>query len=46
MAPTNRQGGELRPRKNEQLLDVKFQVQTYVAHTAQLEASNTKAGAP
>jgi type IV pilus assembly protein PilO len=46
MAPTNRQGGELRPRKNEQLLDVKFQVQTYVAHTAQLEPSTTKAGAP
>jgi type IV pilus assembly protein PilO len=46
MAPTNRQGGELRPRKNEQLLDVKFQVQTYVAHTAQLEPSSTKAGTP
>ena len=46
MAPTNRQGGELRPRKNEQLLDVKFQVQTYVAHTAQLEPNGTKAGAP
>jgi type IV pilus assembly protein PilO len=46
MSPTNRQGGELRPRKNEQLLDVKFQVQTYVAHTAQLEPSASKAGAP
>ena len=46
MAPTNRQGGELRPRKNEQLLDVKFQVQTYVAHTTQLESGSTKAGTP
>jgi type IV pilus assembly protein PilO len=46
MAPSNRQGGELRPRKNEQLLDVRFQVQTYVAHTAQLEPGTTKAGAP
>ena len=46
MVPSNRQGGELRPRKNEQLLDVRFQVQTYVAHTAQLEPGTTKAGAP
>jgi type IV pilus assembly protein PilO len=46
MAPTNRMGGELRPRKNEQLLDVKFQVQTYVAHTAQLEPTTSKPGAP
>jgi type IV pilus assembly protein PilO len=52
LAPTNRQGGELKPRKNEQLLDVHFQVQTYVAHSAptdsttQLPVSTGKPGAP
>lgn len=53
LAPTNRAGGELKPRKNEQLLDVHFQVQTYVAHvaatdssTSQLPATSGKPGAP
>lgn len=52
LQPTNRAGGELKPRKNEQLLDVHFQVQTYVAHSAatdsttQLPASTGKPGAP
>src|SRR5512142_304473 len=53
LQPTNRAGGELKPRKNEQLLDVHFQVQTYVAHTSQadpssppLPASTAKPGAP
>ena len=52
LAPTNRAGGELKQRKDEQLLDVHFQVQTYVAHTAptdstpQLPASTGKPGAP
>ena len=52
LAPTNRAGGELKPRKNEQLLDVHFQVQTYVAHSAptdstpQLPVSTGKPGAP
>jgi type IV pilus assembly protein PilO len=52
LQPTNRAGGELKPRKNEQLLDVHFQVQTYVAHasstdsTSQLPVSTGKPGAP
>ena len=53
LVPTNRAGGELKPRKNEQLLDVHFQVQTFVAHTSQadpssppLPASTAKPGAP
>ena len=53
LLPTNRAGGELKPRKNEQLLDVHFQVQTFVAHTSQadpssppLPASTAKPGAP
>jgi type IV pilus assembly protein PilO len=52
LQPTNRAGGELKQRKNEQLLDVHFQVQTYVAHSAptdstpQLPVSTGKPGAP
>jgi len=52
LVPTNRAGGELKPRKNEQLLDVHFQVQTYVAHAlatdsaSQLPVSTGKPGAP
>ena len=52
LKPTNRSGGELKQNKNEQLLDVHFQVQTYVAHSAatdsttQLPVSTGKPGAP
>lgn len=52
LQPTNRSGGELKPRPNEQLLDVHFQVQTYVAHsaatdsTSQLPVTTGKPGAP
>lgn len=52
LQPTNRAGGELKPRKDEQLLDAHFQVQTYVAHsaaadsTSQLPVSTGKPGAP
>lgn len=37
--------GERRPKKNEQFLDAKFGIQTYVAH-ASVKASGGKAGAP
>ncbi len=39
--------GETKPRKDEQFLDARFQVQTYVAHVAPtVPASTSKAGAP
>jgi type IV pilus assembly protein PilO len=44
LTPTTRTG-ELRPKKNEQFLDAKFQVQTYVAHVS-TKASAGKPGAP
>ena len=44
LTPTTRTG-ELRPKKNEQFLDAKFQVQTYVAHVS-TKASTGKPGAP
>ena len=37
--------GERRPKKNEQFLDARFGIQTYVAHAA-ARASGGKAGAP
>lgn len=46
LAPTNRVG-EIKPNKNEQFLDAKFQIQTYVAHTSlQLATPSAKPGAP
>jgi len=44
LTPTTRTG-ELRPKKNEQFLDAKFQVQTYVAHVS-TKVSSGKPGAP
>lgn len=44
LTPTTRTG-ELRPKKNEQFLDAKFQVQTYVAHVS-TKAASGKPGAP
>jgi type IV pilus assembly protein PilO len=44
LTPTTRTG-ELRPKKNEQFLDAKFQVQTYVAHVT-TTAGAGKPGAP
>jgi type IV pilus assembly protein PilO len=43
LAPTSRTG-ELKPKKNEQFLDARFQIQTYVAHAA--PKAGAKAGAP
>jgi type IV pilus assembly protein PilO len=48
LAPTARTG-ELRPKKNEQLLDASFGIQTYVAHTSANPLTPTAqpgAGAP
>jgi type IV pilus assembly protein PilO len=44
MSPTTRTG-ELRPKKDEQFLDARFGVQTYVAHTSPRPAA-AKSGAP
>jgi type IV pilus assembly protein PilO len=44
LTPTTRTG-ELRPKKNEQFLDAKFQVQTYVAHVS-VKPTTAKAGMP
>jgi type IV pilus assembly protein PilO len=39
--------GEMKPKKGEQFLDVKFQIQTYVAHSAlELATPSAKPGAP
>ncbi len=43
--PTIRVNSELKPKRGEQLLDVKFGVQTYVAHV-QLPKPGAKTGAP
>ncbi|HEY9227859.1 MAG TPA: type 4a pilus biogenesis protein PilO [Gemmatimonadaceae bacterium] len=45
MSPTLRTG-ELRQKKDEQFLDARFGVQTYVAHTAPKAPSAAKPGAP
>lgn len=38
--------GERRAKKNEQFLDAKFGIQTYVAHTSVKQPSSSKVGAP
>lgn len=39
--------GDIKPAKDEQMLDVKFQVQTYVSHSGVIApVANLKAGAP
>jgi type IV pilus assembly protein PilO len=38
--------GERKPKKNEQFLDAKFGIQTYVAHTSVKQPSSAKVGAP
>ena len=45
LSPTGRVG-ELRPKKGEQMLDAKFQIQTYVTHASAKPAAPAKAGAP
>lgn len=45
LIPTTRVG-EIRPKKGEQFLDVKFGVLTYVAHSAPPVATSAKPGAP
>jgi type IV pilus assembly protein PilO len=45
LTTTSRQG-ERRPKKNEQFLDAKFGIQTYVAHTSVKQPSSAKVGAP
>ena len=46
LQPTNRNSSELRPKKNEQLLDVHFGIQTYVAHAPGKGAPDAKVGMP
>ena len=46
LAPTARITGELKPKAGEQLLDVKFGVQTYVAHVSTKASGPTKPGQP
>jgi type IV pilus assembly protein PilO len=45
LTPSSRVG-EIKPKKNEQLLDAKFQIQTYVTHAAVKPAAPVKEGAP
>jgi type IV pilus assembly protein PilO len=46
VSPTTRTG-EIKPKKLEQFLDARFQVQTYVAHASvKAELSTGRAGAP
>lgn len=45
LLPTTRTG-ELRPKKDEQFLDARFGVQTYVAHAAPRAPTAAKPGAP
>lgn len=45
LLPTTRVG-ELKPKKNEQFLDAKFQIQTYVAHASKLAPPSGKPGTP
>lgn len=47
LTTSSRTSGEIKAAKDEQLLDAKFQVQTYVAHVAPPAAvATSKAGAP
>jgi type IV pilus assembly protein PilO len=47
LTTSSRTSGEIKPAKDEQFLDAKFQVQTYVAHVAPPAAvATSKAGAP
>jgi type IV pilus assembly protein PilO len=43
--PTARTG-ELKPKRDEQFLDARFQIQTYVAHVAPKSSGSAKVGAP
>jgi type IV pilus assembly protein PilO len=45
LAASSRQG-ERRPKKNEQFLDARFGIQTYVAHTSVKQPTSSKVGAP
>jgi type IV pilus assembly protein PilO len=45
LTPSSRVG-ELKPKKGEQMLDAKFQIQTYVTHASVKPATPVKAGAP
>lgn len=45
LAPTTR-AGEIRPTKGEQLLDARFDIQTYVAHAAARAAAPAAKAAP
>jgi type IV pilus assembly protein PilO len=45
-APSSRINSELRPKRGEQLLDVKFGVQTYVAHVQLPKPAAPKTGSP
>jgi type IV pilus assembly protein PilO len=45
LTPTARTG-ELKPKKFEQFLDARFQIQTYVAHVALKQPVSAKPGAP
>ncbi len=46
LSPSTRVNLELRPKKNEQVLDVKFGIQTYVAHAPPKGAPGGKVGMP
>lgn len=46
MKLTNRPSSEIRPKKDEQLLDVHFGIQTYVAHAPPKGAPAAKVGMP
>lgn len=46
MKATNRANPDTRPKKNEQLLDVHFGIQTYVAHAPPIGAPAGKVGMP
>jgi type IV pilus assembly protein PilO len=45
LTPTSRTG-ERRPKKDEQFLDAKFGIQTYVAHASAKPPTSAKVGAP
>jgi type IV pilus assembly protein PilO len=45
LSPSSRVG-ELKPKKGEQMLDAKFQIQTYVTHASVKPATPVKVGAP
>jgi len=45
LSPTTRTG-ELRPKKNEQFLDARFAIQTYVTHTSLKPLTSGKTGSP